>query len=137
MTAPPGRTYDALRRRHLTVTIRSASRQAPVIELDRARDARRLVDLRRSTAEAIDRSRGALSRLFNTGAVFSRAGSRLGRELLLVHQQLLRAADLLSRLGDLRDSPPYEAEAVREEIQELLDRTGSLTARSEGVLARR
>lgn len=87
-------------------------------------------------------NRKALSRLFQSGVIFSRAGARLGRDLLLAHQHLVRVADLLARLaelsaqgarGGMRDD---EAEALFAQIQSLLVRTGQLSARSDGLLAR-
>ncbi len=120
----------------LTTTLRSERCETPVIQLARVRDARRLVDMLRRTRQVIDVNKGALARLFQSGAIYSRVGSRLARELLLAHQQLLKVADLLARLSE-SESERFDARSVCEEVQALLSRTAVLTARSDGVLARR
>ncbi len=89
----------------------------------------------------LDTNRKALSRLFQSGLIFTRAGARLGRDLLLAHQHLLRVADLLARLGELsppgpRDRRDTEAAALYAQVQALLARTSELSARSDGLLAR-
>jgi hypothetical protein len=82
-------------------------------------------------------NRKSLARLFQTGLVYTRQGARLGRDLLLAHQHLLRASDLLARIAEL-PVPPHdgEAEPLYDEAQALLTRTAELTARSSVVLAR-
>ena len=117
--------------------MRTARSASPVIELDRVRDARRIVNGQGRAQQALQSSRRALSRLFNSGLVYSRAGARLARDLLLVHQQLLRASELLSRLAETPQGARTDAEGVLTDFDELLARTDALTARSEGVLARR
>ena len=138
MTAPPHRTYDVVREEQpLTVTMQSARRESPVIELARVRDARRLVDFQRRTQIVIDANKRAMARLFQSGVIYSRVGARLGRDLLLAHQHLLKVGDLLTRLSE-KDCPErFDTETVYDEVQALLSRTTALTARSEGVLARR
>jgi len=138
LTAPPHRTYDVVREEQpLTVTMQSARRENPVIELARVRDARRLVDFQRRTQIVIDANKRAMARLFQSGVIYSRVGARLGRDLLLAHQHLLKVGDLLTRLSE-KDCPErFDAETVYDEVQALLSRTTALTARSEGVLARR
>jgi hypothetical protein len=138
LTAPPHRTYDVLREEQpLTVATQSARCESPVIELARVRDARRLVDFQRRTQTVIDANKRAMARLFQSGVIYSRVGARLGRDLLLAHQHLLKVVDLLTRLSE-KDLPErFDAETVYDEVQALLSRTAALTARSEGVLARR
>ncbi len=121
----------------LTITTQSARRETPVIELARARDARRLVEMQRRTRQVIDANKGALSRLFQSGVIYSRVGSRLARDLLLAHQHLLKVGDLLTRLSEMDAPERFDAESVYDEVQALLSRTTALTARSDGVLARR
>jgi len=82
-------------------------------------------------------NRRALGRLFQSGLIYSRAGSRLGRDLLLAHQHLLKVADLLSRLGEMESPERFDAEAVYDEVHALLSRTTALSARSDGILARK
>jgi hypothetical protein len=121
----------------LTITVRSARCETPVIDLARARDERRLVEYQRRTRRELDANRGALSRLFQSGLVYSRVGSRLGRDLLLAHQHLLRVGELLSRLGDMESPERFDAASVYDEVQALLARTAALSARSDGILARK
>ncbi len=73
-----------------------------------------------------------------SGVIFTRAGARLGRDLLLAHQHLLRAGDLLSRLVQPRGESPCgpAAEGLFAELQSLLAKTSELSARSDGLLAR-
>jgi hypothetical protein len=105
-----------------------------VVDFAVARDARRLRDFQQRCRTVDDLNRKALARLFQTGLIFTRHGARLGRELLLAHQHLLRVSDLLARIGELPDAS--EASALYGEAQSLLVRTTELTARCNVVLAR-
>jgi hypothetical protein len=107
-----------------------------VVDLAQARDARRLRDLvaRCQTVDEVNRK--SLGQLFHSGLVFTRQGARLGRDLLLAHQHLLRISDLLARIGDLPEAGDDHAAALYEEAQTLLARTTELTARCGVVLAR-
>lgn len=109
---------------------------SPVIDLQRARDARRLVEYQARSRAVLDTNRRALAQLFQTGLIYSRSGARLGRELLLAHQHLLRVGDLLARLGERFRHGDRNAEALYSEVQTLLARTTALTARSDHLLAR-
>jgi hypothetical protein len=121
----------------LTVTVRNVRCETPVIDLARARDERRLAEYQRRTRRELDANKGALSRLFQSGLVYSRVGSRLGRDLLLAHQHLLKVGELLSRLGDMESPERFDAASVYDEVQALLARTAALSARSDGILARK
>jgi len=107
-----------------------------VVDLSSARDARRLKDFQAHCLGVDEVNRKALARLFQTGLIYTRHGSRLGRELLLAHQHLLRVTDLLVRIGELPDASTGEASALYNEAQSLLARTTELTARCNVVLAR-
>jgi len=112
-----------------------------VIDLAVARDDRRLRDYQARLGAVQETNRKALSRLFQSGLIFSRAGARLGRDLLLAHQHLTRVVDLLARLVDLdprraRGRRDAETEALYAQVQTLLARTSELSARSDGLLAR-
>lgn len=109
-----------------------------MVDLAAVRDDRRLRDYQSRLGAVQETNRRALARLFQSGLIFSRAGSRLGRDLLLAHQHLTKAGDLLRRLTELerglgRDA---EAEALYAQVQALLARTSELSARSDGLLAR-
>jgi hypothetical protein len=117
---------------------RRGRRSSPVIDLSRARDARRLSDYQLRLRAVLDTNRRALSRLFQSGLIYSRQGARLGRDLLLAHQHLLKVGDLLARLGDVAARPcgRADAEELYAQVQSLLARTTELTARSDLLLAR-
>lgn len=107
------------------------------MDLAHARDARRLRDFQERCRTVDEVNRRALSQLFQTGVIFTRRGARLGRDLLLAHQHLLRVSDLLARIAELPDgAADGEAAALYDEAQALLARTAELTARSSLVLAR-
>ena len=73
---------------------------AAIIDLASVRALRRRELAERRVRNAMDENRGALSRLFSTGLIFTQKGARAGRDLLLAHQALLRSADLFARLLD-------------------------------------
>jgi hypothetical protein len=107
------------------------------VDLARARDARRLRELVARCRTVDEVNRKSLARLFQSGLVYTRQGARLGRDLLLAHQHLLRASDLLARIAELPAAPADgEANALYDEAQSLLARTAELTARCGLVLAR-
>ena len=108
-----------------------------VVDLSRARSARRLRELQARCRAVDEMNRKSLVRLFQTGLVYTRQGARLGRDLLLAHQHLLRVSDLLARLGEVKDGASGgEAASLYDEAQALLARTADLTARTGLVLAR-
>jgi hypothetical protein len=108
-----------------------------VVDFAAARGDRRLREAQLRLRGTVDSNRRALSRLFQSGLIFTRQGSRLGRELLLAHQHLVRAGDLLGRLGEPAGSGRgAEAEALFGQVQTLVARAAELSARSEGLLAR-
>jgi len=108
-----------------------------VVDLAQARDARRLREIQARCRAVDEVNRKSLGRLFQSGLVFTRQGARLGRDLLLAHQHLLRVSDLLVRIAELpEDAADGEGSALYDEAQALLARTTELTARSGLVLAR-
>ena len=137
LTSFLGRTYHSAGRRIETSReVRVGSGGSPVIDLTRARDARRLEEYRDRSRVVLDTNRRALAQLFQSGLIFSRTGARLGRDLLLAHQHLLKVGDLLARLGERPPRRGGDAEALYAEVQGLLARTSELTARSDLLLAR-
>ncbi|MGB8931035.1 MAG: hypothetical protein WCC48_07290, partial [Anaeromyxobacteraceae bacterium] len=95
-----------------------------------------LRELGERCSAADDSARRLLARLFQGGAIFTRQGSRLGRELLLAHQQLLRAESLVWRAGDCDDSAPDESDALHQEAAALVDRSAQIIARCDASCAR-
>jgi hypothetical protein len=114
---------------------RKRATSTEVVDLALARDARRLRDFQARCLGVDEVNRKSLARLFQTGLIFTRHGARLGRELLLAHQHLLRVTDLLARIGELPEAAG-EASALFQEAHALLARTAELTARCNVVLAR-
>jgi hypothetical protein len=113
------------------------SRDLRVVDLGEAREARRLREFQARTRAVDELNRKALARLYQTGLVYTRQGARLGRDLLLAHQHLLRVGDLLIRVGELNGPAAVrDAEAFYAEAQELLARTTKLTSRTGLVFAR-
>ena len=108
-----------------------------MVDLSLARDARRLRDFQTRCRTVDEVNRKALARLFQTGLIYTRHGARLGRELLLAHQHLLRVSDLLARIAELPESAPAaDGAALYGEAQTLLTRTAELTARCGEALSR-
>jgi len=107
-----------------------------VVDLAQARDARRLRDLGDRCRTIDESARRAVSRLFQCGSIFTRQGSRLGRDLLLSHQCLLKAAALIARATDCDDSSPEEADTLYQEAAALVERSNQIVARCEASCAR-
>ncbi len=117
---------------------RKARAVPSVVDLAQARDARRLREIQARCRAVDEVNRKSLGRLFQSGLVYTRQGARLGRDLLLAHQHLLRVGDLLERIAALGADRERRGEsgALYDEAQALLARTNELTARSGLVLAR-
>lgn len=115
---------------------RTAARSA-VVDLETARGARRLRELG-DRCDALDEcTRRIVSRLFQGGTIFTRHGARLGRELLLSHQQLLRAAALIGQAAECDASAPEECDALYREAAALVERSTLTVARCETACGRR
>lgn len=111
-----------------------------LFDLSAVRAKKRLDDYQTKIARVLDANRRAIGRLYGSGALFTRAGTRAGRDLLLAHQHLLRVVSLLDRLSDGGHIPAPRTQlqilAVYAELDQLLERTSELTARSGSYLAR-
>src|SRR5689334_18947326 len=122
---------------------RKTRRRSPasIIDLASVRALRRRELAERRVRNAMDENRGALSRLFSTGLIFTQKGARAGRDLLLAHQALLRSADLFARLVEpsARDDAAlkHRAEEVFAHLDSQLARTAQLTARTGEFLSGR
>jgi hypothetical protein len=118
--------------------VRTATASPDVVDLAQARDARRLREFQERCDGVDEVNRRSLARLFQTGFIYTRQGSRLARDLLLAHQHLLRVSDLLARIAELPEgADASDAAALYDEAQSLLARTTELTARCGVVLAHR
>lgn len=107
-----------------------------MVDLAEARDARRLRELGERCTAVDGCARRMLSRLFQCGAIFTRQGSRLGRDLLLSHQHLLRAAALVGRVGDGDGAAPDETDALYREAAALVERSSQIVERCEASCSR-
>lgn len=114
---------------------RTAGRSA-VVDLAQARDARRLRELDERCQSVDEGARRIVSRLFQCGAIFTRQGSRVARDVLLSHQQLLRAAALIGRAEELDASVPDECDALYQEASALVERSTQILARCQATCGR-
>lgn len=110
---------------------RRRAQTAPVFSLSEARHARRLKTYRERLDRVLRLNKKAIGRLYLSGQLFTRAGTRAGRDLLLAHEHLLKVLSLLDRLSHEGDVPAPrragEVEKVFGELDTLLERTGELT----------
>ena len=119
---------------------RSGQRANGVVMLSEARDARRITDTEKRIDLVLDANKRALMDLAQTGLLFTRRGSRLGRDLLLAHQHLIRIVDLIARMREVaknaKEGSP-EIDALYDEMQALLAKSSALTLRSDRLLSPR
>ncbi len=113
------------------------SAPSPVVSLTEARLARRLKSYRERLGKVLAANKRAVGRLYVSGLLFTKEGTRAGRDLLLAHQHLLRVVTLLDRLSHEGDIPAprkqAEVDAIFVELDLLLERTGELTERTAQV----
>lgn len=113
-------------------------RIAEVVSLQDARLSRRVEAYRARLDRVLKANKRAITRLFGTGLLFTRQGTRAGRDLLLAHEHLLRVVGLLDRLQNEGDVPaprkPEEVDAIFVELEQLLERTGELTQHTAELL---
>ncbi len=110
---------------------------SPVVSLTEARLARRLTTYRERLGKVLGANKRAIGKLYTTGLLFTKEGSRAGRDLLLAHQHLLRVVTLLNRLSHEGDIPAprkqSEVDSIFAELDVLLQRTSDLTERTAQV----
>jgi hypothetical protein len=121
------------------VSIRPAiSETDGVVDLDEARSRRQLARYHERIGAVIASNRQAIGELFETGELFTREGTRAGRDLLLAHQHLLRVAALINQLSNTGEIPAPRSEgevgAIYRELDSLMDRTQELTQRTRAFL---
>jgi hypothetical protein len=102
-----------------------------LVSLSDLRLSRRLANYREKLDRVLKANKRAVGRLFMTGSLFTKLGTRAGRDLLLAHEHLLRVVALLDRLANQGDVPAPrksdEVDAIFGELDTLLDRTSELT----------
>ena len=119
---------------------RRTSHRAPaeVVNLSEARLALRLRSYREKLDRVLKTNRRAIGRLYTTGALFTKIGSRAGRDLLTAYEHLLRVVALIERLAHQGDVPPprktSEVDAIFVELDTLLARTSQLTEQTSELL---
>jgi hypothetical protein len=112
-----------------------------IVSLEEARLQRRLRSYRERLDRVLSANQQAVTRLFQTGSIFTKEGTRAGRDLLLAHQHLLRVVTLLERLSQTGDVPApkqaVEVDAIFTELDELLEKTGELTQKTGAMFSGR
>jgi hypothetical protein len=111
---------------------------AEVVSLSDIRLSRRVAAYRARLDRVLKANKRAVTRLFGTGLLFTRPGTRAGRDLLLAHEHLLRVLGLIDRLADEGDVPAprkaAEIDAIFIELDTLLERTSVLTEETAKML---
>jgi hypothetical protein len=115
----------------LPMTRRRQAKSAEVVSLSELRLARKLKTYRERLDRVLKANKRAVGRLYVSGAMFTRDGTRAGRDLLLAHEHLLRVVGLLDRLSHQGDVPAprraSEVDDIVHELDTLLERTTELT----------
>ena len=109
---------------------------APVIALDALRARHRLARYREHAEAVLAQNREALQRLFESGLVFTRHGTQVGRELLQAHRHLLRVCDMIARgagQAPVATRLPHAADALVIEIETLLKKTSDIAQRNRAL----
>lgn len=105
---------------------------AEVVDLAAVRSDRRQRHYRERLRRVLDANEQAIGRLFHCGLLFSRQGTRAGRDLLLARQHLVRVGDLINRLTP--DDAPVAA-ALYDELDDLLEKSDRLAVRTDELVA--
>jgi hypothetical protein len=122
--------------------VKPPSSQGPegVVDLHRARRARRLDLYRSRQADRVSSVRTTLETLTQSGTLFTQEGTRRGLSLLKALQFLQRASARLDELsgGGVLPAPrrPERVDALYEEVDDLFDRADKLAGRDEASVAR-
>lgn len=109
-----------------------------MVDLELVREARKADVYRHQASRVLELNRREFARLYESGALFTKKGARVGRQLLLARQHLLRIVALLDELsGEGKLPPPRSADridAMYAELDALLDRTTNLTQKTQGFM---
>jgi hypothetical protein len=104
-----------------------------VIDFEMAREHRRFLKYRERAERVLAENRSVLQRLFDSGVVFTRHGSRVARDLLQAHQNLMRAVDISSRETDAEESDIASPEPLFQEIEALLEKASVICQRNSSL----
>ena len=117
---------------------RIAPKRAQVVDLAVARARTRHEDYQERLSQVLADNKRAIGRLYGTGMLFTKEGTRAGRDLLLAHQHLLKVVALIDRLGHQGDVPaPLTEQGMAEvyaELDTLFTRTDELRLRTQELL---
>lgn len=109
-----------------------------VVDLETVREARKAHVYRQQACRVLEVNRREFARLYESGALFSKKGARVGRQLLLARQHLLRIVALLDELSGEGPLPPprtpEKIDSLYAELDALLDRTTTLTQKTQGFM---
>jgi phenylalanyl-tRNA synthetase beta subunit len=112
---------------------------APVIDLEAFRGKDRLRRCRERVLAVLEQNRRSVQRLFESGLVFTRHGSGVGRDLLRSYQNLRRVADALDRAqaGDERHAlrTPADAADLFADVELLLEKSSALARRHRALFS--
>jgi len=116
----------------------AAVAQAQIISFAEVRLARRLGTYREKLDRVLRTNKRAVGRLYSSGTLFTKVGTRAGRDLLLAHEHLLRVVGLVERLSDTGDVPAprksTEVDSIFDELDTLLERTTALTEHTAAMI---
>ncbi len=104
-----------------------------VVDLSRERDRRRIREFRHQVQSLLDKNRHSLGKLFSTGAIYTRQGTRAGRNLLAAHQNLRKVSDLLTQHSNLEKEHIY-ASRFFQQLEILLQKSRTLSMQTEWIL---
>lgn len=108
-----------------------------MVHLAEVRARSRLRAYQQAIGGVLASNRRTLGHLHASGALFSRAGARAGRDLLLAHQHLLSMVALLQRLSERSTrgrAALARSESAYRALDRLLDRTSALAERTDCTL---
>ena len=106
---------------------------AGVVDLATAREHRRLSRYREKAQVVLEKNRAALRQLFESGVVFTRHGSRVGRDLLQAHQNLMKVVDIASRPQKAGAAALARGDNLFRVIEELLEKTSVIEERNKAM----
>jgi len=118
----------------------SESRPCPgaaVVDLAAARGRVLLRRYARRIRDGLERNREAFLRLYESGLVFTRHGTRMGCDILRAHQRLHKLADQVAGLENSGRLPARaRVEALFARVDRLLARSGVLASRNHALFQR-
>jgi hypothetical protein len=117
---------------------RPAPKRAQVVNLAEARARSRHELYQERLSQVLADNKRAIGRLYGTGGMFTKEGTRAARDLLLAHQHLLKVVSLLDRLAHQGDVPaplsPGGMDEVYAELDTLFTRTDELRQKTQDLL---